>query len=998
MHISVPNSLFLTGDDQLKIREVFRLFCTNKVLILCIRAYCLTLCSGILFAFQTQAQSFTATEFGQRQGLVANEVFDILAMSDNRVFLGTENGLFSFNGNTFWKFGKTEGLAASAVIHLSHAPQDKLFLSTIRGLYAYDGSAFTNSDWMQSFDQNLIYGTKLLPDKMVYVACDKGFYRIKNNQIEKIILPKGVAGFRFLDFAMDQTGWLYLQTDHGSFAVKGNVIQSLPEAATDFVLLEDGKIAYYSEPFLITCLNGKVNGKTEISDIANSAPVTGSQWIVVPGNKLFFYHSGTWGKLQLGDIKTDIEKVVMCPDGQIWGITGNSLLKLHRSYCDVQTINGNKYPQSFDWGNISESAFQFYTSDNIIYRKANGSANLSINDAYSAEKVERKFGAGKIFASNLMPDGDLWMVHEHAGIIVGRGGQLLRADLLYPSLKGLSCVFVSDIGTEKLALVGESGYRELHLKTGALQTFDYGISMWPVHFISKGNRTCISGVQGVCIFENGKRDFLPTSLFGNASGIKQVELRGNCLWMNLLDAGIVCWDLSHKRILKNLNTANGMPELNPGFFTIDQHNNMWIAFRNRLCHVQLQGNPVYSIVDNKSGLPEELFDDCLLSDGAGDLYFKTPYGYGVFHTETYYSNPVQWIPEILLNQLFSGNKAIAYNSLNHRHEFDLKLEAGNGNLRLLFESVIPVNPDNIFYQYRIQERDTTWINAGNSGNINISGLSVGRYNIEFRSGTHHGNWSPVYKLKLRIFPHWWESWWAIALYFFTGIALVYWIVNRRFRQMTNIANLQRENLENKLIGLRSQINPHFISNILQSIQLAVLTNETEKAANMLESYSKIMRQGFENTALDQVSLEQEMKFIEAFVNLERNLLSRPLEYSVTYSQIKDPETIFIPCMILQPIVENSFVHGLRHCKEDTATFKVNLILNGNSLHVRLEDNGPGFQNAASQKRISGLEISRERLRLYGEVFRTYGEITLDSGMCGTKIDLELPVIFKDLNT
>jgi two-component system LytT family sensor kinase len=184
-------------------------------------------------------------------------------------------------------------------------------------------------------------------------------------------------------------------------------------------------------------------------------------------------------------------------------------------------------------------------------------------------------------------------------------------------------------------------------------------------------------------------------------------------------------------------------------------------------------------------------------------------------------------------------------------------------------------------------------------------------------------------------------------------------------------------------ALRSQINPHFLFNTLNAAT-SLVWNEPEKARSVLVKLSLILRRLLRDSE-DFVPLSREIEFIEDYMNLEK---ARFGEETINFVKKIDPRTLDVPvpCMVLQPLVENAIRHGLSQ-RVGGGTVTIRTEYGVESLKIEIEDDGEGFEERRSEG--IGLANVRERLKVaYGPAGRF--DIRSAPGE-GTKVTLEIPV-------
>lgn len=149
--------------------------------------------------------------------------------------------------------------------------------------------------------------------------------------------------------------------------------------------------------------------------------------------------------------------------------------------------------------------------------------------------------------------------------------------------------------------------------------------------------------------------------------------------------------------------------------------------------------------------------------------------------------------------------------------------------------------------------------------------------------------------------------------------------------------------ESELKALKSQMNPHFFFNALNTIQSYITTNETEEASDYLSKFSKLTRIILEMTDKNWVTIDDEIKMQMLYLNLQKTRLNDfdfeiKVENNALYNAI-------LPTMILQPYVENAIIHGLSHkfgVKKLKISFKT---IQQNQLQIRIEDDGIGLKKS-----------------------------------------------------
>lgn len=233
--------------------------------------------------------------------------------------------------------------------------------------------------------------------------------------------------------------------------------------------------------------------------------------------------------------------------------------------------------------------------------------------------------------------------------------------------------------------------------------------------------------------------------------------------------------------------------------------------------------------------------------------------------------------------------------------------------------------------------------------------------------------------------------------------------NQQLIEKINVLNEQislKEEIEDlKLTALRSQMNPHFIFNALNSIKLYIINNERKNAAIYLNKFSKLMRKILEASSIKETTLREELETMDLYMSIENIRFSEEITYQVETNDNVKLENIKIPPLVLQPFLENALWHGLSSKKGiKNITVSIDKI-DKNHLEIIIKDNGIGRTAAAkikSEKSINrksiGISLTNDRLanfvkNLNNDFAITYEDlIEDDKSVAGTKVILKIPLL------
>jgi len=187
------------------------------------------------------------------------------------------------------------------------------------------------------------------------------------------------------------------------------------------------------------------------------------------------------------------------------------------------------------------------------------------------------------------------------------------------------------------------------------------------------------------------------------------------------------------------------------------------------------------------------------------------------------------------------------------------------------------------------------------------------------------------------------------------------------------AMLENQMLSYRINALSNQINPHFIFNILNSIQYNVNQHDYLTANKYINSFSKLLRMILDNSQHQMISLLVEIESLKLYLDLEQMRLKNRFSYKIVKKTDFDPLKFMIPPLLLQPFVENSIWHGILNLKEEQKGVIEILLTEYNQFLVcEIIDNGIGYKKLqASNKHVShGLDITQKRIETFNQLYKT----------------------------
>ncbi len=256
----------------------------------------------------------------------------------------------------------------------------------------------------------------------------------------------------------------------------------------------------------------------------------------------------------------------------------------------------------------------------------------------------------------------------------------------------------------------------------------------------------------------------------------------------------------------------------------------------------------------------------------------------------------------------------------------------------------------------------------------------------------------------------------LLLFFFVSVLTTIYVLFNRFKikkqneslkakliatQETLIA--EKKASQSELKAFKSQMNPHFFYNALNTVQSYILSNDKKLAISYLSKFSTLTRSILEMTEKEFISISDEIKTLELYLDIEKARFNEDFEFNIKAENIADLDQTKIPSMFLQPYVENAVKHGLLH-KVGTKKLDIDFKIQEEILYITIDDNGIGreksgelnaiknknhksFATEAMEKRIDILN----KTRIKPIQLRYFDKKTNTQIGAGTLVNIEIPL-------
>ncbi|MBO9591373.1 MAG: histidine kinase [Niabella sp.] len=431
----------------------------------------------------------------------------------------------------------------------------------------------------------------------------------------------------------------------------------------------------------------------------------------------------------------------------------------------------------------------------------------------------------------------------------------------------------------------------------------------------------------------------------------------------------------------------------------DLEGNIWIiGNRGLACYAPQTG--ALTVFDENDGL--------IQSNHRVSSYYLAPDGEVFIGTQTGFNHfyPAglkrkSYTPHVYITRLQAGNQV--WGTLNNSRP--LVFEHQQNNLVFHYLTVNYRNGNAVRYRYRLKGFDTAYINAFKERQARYTNLPAGNYQFLAEASVNGKHWfAAANPVQFSITPAFWTTWQFRLLVLSAAFLIIFALYKWRIAQVKNESRLRRDfeirlnELEHK--ALRTQMNPHFIFNSLNTINSFINTNDRLQAHQYITKFSRLVRLTLDHSRSKKIALKDELEVIKIYVALEQLRFDQRFTYTIDVQNV-DTDTIEIPAMIIQPFVENAILHGLLPAARP-GQLKIVIAEMQGMLSVTIEDNGIGRAAARKNKeqlnfnrKSHGMDITLKRIESFNSEHQVFKPVQITDlkdaqGMAnGTRVEMLL---------
>ena len=321
------------------------------------------------------------------------------------------------------------------------------------------------------------------------------------------------------------------------------------------------------------------------------------------------------------------------------------------------------------------------------------------------------------------------------------------------------------------------------------------------------------------------------------------------------------------------------------------------------------------------------------------------------------------------------------------------LPFSNNSLSFYFHLLQYAEPSKTQYSYKLVGAQELWTEYSHENKAVFTGLGSGRYILKIK-GRLSSAPAKVYEYEypFRIMPPWWKTWWFYSLLLIAAVIAVWMFIRFRIDNIKKESEINQKLISLKLDALKAQMNPHFIFNAFNSIQKYILNKDIVSALQYMSDFAALIRKTLDFSTMEKISLAEEISFLKTYVELEKRRITN-LDYTIEIEDNLDTEYFPLPPLLIQPVVENAILHGIRHMdSQGLIKIRFSGLANTGRLLCVVEDNGIGrtksrmiYSSQITSHSSKGSTLIQQRAALFGVKVTVsdnyYGDLP-----CGTRVE------------
>lgn len=926
----------------------------------------------------------------------------------------------------FERYSIEEGLPTSNVYSIFEDNEGYIWFTTDTGLLRFDGYDFINYSTDNGLADNEIF--KIFQDsqeRMWFLSLNGKLSFYKNNQFynseSKSFLEKASQDQMIVDIIEGDGSKIYVLFKNGGVSIidKHKVSKLKEESRSSYALWEyrNDKLVVNSKE-IISLNTGNIILKYNIPSrvFMRYAEVKKGVYYYSIKNKIYLFNQGVSEHILTVDTNEIIHLSII--DGNLFIGTRNGLFlktttKTYHYFKDEQISFSLKDTQGNLWLSTLDSGIKFIPNESISNQVYN-SKNKTVSSLFTDNKGNIWLGAFDVLYKKSKNEAATKLLNENVfGIKQIDDSVFIFSEQLFiyseRELKKIPIRVNDIIKTGTHYIIATSSYilkipykdfefLKNHHSVSENELVKYILFKKRVNFLfSKKDVIYIGTSNGLYYLKEEKlikilsknkelESSIVSMLYDDANKLSLISTRSSGVVIMKNDETIQQLKISENL---NSNSCNKVIKIDDNTYLVATNKGLnMISVKSDMIKVE-NINPILGIKD-LSVNDIEIIDDIInVASSKGLLSFN----------KSIINNKNQKKPKLLLNKIsVNGSELKELNQLNHTQN----------NIVFSFTGLSFSSYGEVAYEYRLNE-DEAWVETKNKIII-FNSLQPKNYAFSIRAKGANNLSSETKTILFKIKPPFWKTTAFITLSSIFILGMVLFFFKQRMDKQNMRFKLERETLKNKqekiLLeketaeleqkALRLQMNPHFIFNALNTIKGHYSVGDIKQANNYISKFSKLLRLILENHQ-QFISLDKEVEMLELYLKLVQLRYLNIFEFSIHISEEIMTDTIGIPPLLLQPIVENAIIHGIAPNSEVKGELKISFKIEEEKLICEVVDNGIGISASKINKKVihqsKALKITEERIDLINDIKNPDNFKILElKKTTGTRVVIKLPII------
>lgn len=956
---------------------------------------------GLISCISGFSATLNFRHYSVNDGLANSTVYYIFQDSKDFIWIATESGVNRFDGNKFELFTMDNGLSDNEVLQIHEDSSGRIWFLTLNGKlsYFFNETFFntTTDPWLKKSIGNGSL-TSFYEDSLSRLWFSTNQNRLIQIDADRKIHIFSSSDHSLLNAFVTETPQkeLIAFSEHSVFKLTREGFARMPlkdfpsSPKAIFRDHERNKILFLSASGLMqydsytTKKAGDIQQKIP-SVVSGLLMETNNTWIGTMGFGLIVYNNQSkLSEVHLKDL--NISHILKDKQGNIWISTigkGVYLLPYQRNFTrHITKSDGLSADAITSIAKSQDEILLGYSNGSLDILKGETVENILSQPPNNYDPVKKLYYQAS--------SGSLWYASDNTLLKILSNGKRInllndpqwsRYALKSFSLNNknsLAVALASGVYILKDEDTGQRAYSNLSSSSRVLGR------AFAVHYDSDGN-LWFSNIRGLHYLKGKNLIELYTKYPQLRHRITDIAtLSDNTVLCSSYGFGIFV--VKGGKLIKTITTSDGLPS-NICKKLFVEGTNVWVVTGKGISKMSFQaGIAKINNYDTEKGLlSNEINDIYVLKDTA---YIASNTGLTIFK-ETASAKTTSLTP-VIIRSVSVNNKLSSFEKIKH-------LSHRENNVSVTYISMDYANPKRVMYSYRTNLKEP-WIETDEQ-TIEFSSLKPGRYNLEIRAKSMYTGWTNPTKIRLNIEQPLWMRWWFITL----ATAFVFFslfLLMRKYYRVKQVKEKEKLVTKTRLISLEQQalqamMNPHFIFNVMNSIQYFINTRDNAMANQVLTGFARLIRKNLDICNKSYISIEEEITYLGLYLSLEKLRFGEKMSYSITTHTNVDLANTYIPSMLLQPYVENAIWHGIMPM-DDPGEIYVEIISAEDNLILTIRDNGIGINESLKSKNSDhisrGMQLTQQRIGLMNKISRSTMSISVSQQPTGgTIVTVTIPL-------